>query len=296
MHRPSQIIAISPVITCLRADNPSPMTGTGTNSYLLRGAEGAVLIDPGPDLDLHQEAILRELGPDPLAAILVTHAHLDHSALAPRLGRATGAPILASGRVDQGRSATMQRLAALGLQEGGEGLDHSFAPDQQISDGQVLRLGGLNITVIATPGHLSGHLSFALGPSLFSGDHVMGWSSSLVSPPGGDMGAYMASLAKLQTQDWRVFLPGHGAPVTAPAARLAELTAHRCAREHAVLQCLAQAPATAARLAQMIYTDTPAALLPAASRNILAHLIDLHERNLIRPQGRLTADTVFELI
>jgi glyoxylase-like metal-dependent hydrolase (beta-lactamase superfamily II) len=296
MHRPSQIIAISPVITCLRADNPSPMTGTGTNSYLLRGAEGAVLIDPGPDLALHQETILREIGSDPLAAILVTHAHLDHSALAPRLGRATGAAILASGRVDQGRSATMQRLAALGLQEGGEGLDHSFAPDQQIHDGQELRLGGLRLRVIATPGHLSGHLSFAYGQTLFSGDHVMGWSSSLVSPPGGDMGAYMASLAKLQSQDWQAFLPGHGDAVTDPTARLAELIAHRRAREHAVLQSLAQAPASAATLASAIYTDTPATLLAAASRNILAHLIDLHERNLIRPQGRLSADTVFELI
>ena len=296
MQRKSQITKISPQITCLRADNPSPMTGTGTNSYLLRGTKCAVLIDPGPDLDPHLEAILHQIGETRLVAILITHAHLDHSALAPRLAKISGAPMLAAGAVWEGRSDMMQRLAALGLDEAGEGLDHSFVPDQRIRDGQTLHLAGLNITVIATPGHLSGHLSFALGQTLFSGDHVMGWSTSLVSPPSGDMRAYMASLAKLQTQGWQVFLPGHGAPVSDPAARLAELIAHRQARERAVLESLAQAPNTAAALAQAIYTQTPPALLPAASRNILAHLIDLHERNLIRPQGALTSETVFELI
>lgn len=296
MQPSSQIIAIRPDITCLRAANPSVMTGTGTNSYLLQGPEAAVLIDPGPDLDAHLQAILTCLGTKPLSAILVSHAHLDHSALAPRLAQATGAPILAAGRVEEGRSATMQRLAAMGLEDGGEGLDHGFDPDVRLYDGQELALAGLLIRVIATPGHLSGHLSFALGQTLFSGDHVMGWSTTLVSPPGGDMGAYMGSLAKLQSQAWQAFLPGHGAPVSDPAARLFELIAHRRSREDAVLQRLAQAPATAADLAQAIYTQTPAALLPAASRNILAHLIDLHERNRTRPQGPLTATARFELI
>jgi glyoxylase-like metal-dependent hydrolase (beta-lactamase superfamily II) len=295
MQAISEVTRLGQGITRLRAGNPSPMTGSGTNSYVLQGPAGALVIDPGPDHAAHLEAILAQIGPAPLAAILVTHAHLDHSALVPRLAARASAPVLAFGRASDGRSELMQRLAAEGLAGGGEGVDHSFTPDQRLSDGQSLNLAGLQIEVLATPGHMCSHLSFVLGETLFSGDHVMGWASSLISPPDGDMGAYMASLAALQRRPWQRLLPGHGPEVSDPATRLAELITHRKARETAVLEALHHAPASAHALATAIYTDTPAALLPAAARNILAHLIDLHERKLVRPLDPLSAEARFEL-
>lgn len=269
------------------------MTGTGTNSWLLGTGQVAV-IDPGPDDPAHLAAILGALDPgEEIAAILVTHAHLDHTALVPRLAAATGAPVHGFGRATQGRSPLMQRLAQAGLQGGGEGVDAGFAPDQLLADGQVLSLGGLEIEAIHTPGHMGNHLAFACDGLLFSGDHAMGWATSLVSPPDGDMGAYMASLDRLAAREWRRMLPGHGAPVEDAAARLAELAAHRRQREAQVRAALGLAPGTAADLAARIYTETPAPLMPAAARNVLAHLIDLSERTLALPEGDITAQTRF---
>lgn len=279
----------------LRAPNPSPMTAEGTNTWLLDAGDAVVVIDPGPALAPHLEAILASLAGRPLAAILVTHAHLDHSALAPGLAAATGAPVLAFGPAGAGQSPLMARLQADGLTGGGEGVDHDFRPDRCLADGEVLSLGGLQIEAIHTPGHMSNHLCFACGGLLFSGDHAMGWASSLVSPPDGDMGAYMASLARLAARPWRAMLPGHGPVVTDAAGRLAELTAHRRAREAAVLQALRAGPADAATLTAAIYADTPAALMPAASRNVLAHLVDLADRMEIAAPLPLTARTTFHL-
>ena len=280
----------------LRAANPSPMTGSGTNTYVLHGPAGVVVIDPGPALPAHLDAILAEIGAAPLVAVLLTHAHLDHSALCPALAAATGAPGLAFGAADAGRSAVMQRLAAEGMAGGGEGVDAAFRPDGLLRDDEVLALAGLQIEVLHTPGHMGGHLCFGFGGVLLSGDHAMGWASSLVSPPDGDMGAYMASLARLARCRWALMLPGHGEAVTAPALRLAELTQHRHDREAAIVAALGDGPQTARQLANRIYTDTPAALLPAATRNILAHLIDLHERNIADTPHPLGPEVEFHLI
>lgn len=282
-----------PRLTLLRAPNPSPMTAAGTNTWLLAEGDTVVLIDPGPALDPHLRAILAALGQRRLTAILVTHAHLDHSALAPGLAAATGAPVLAFGPAGAGQSALMARLEAQGLTGGGEGIDRDFRPDRNLSDGEVLQVGALQIEAMHTPGHMSNHLCFACDGLLFSGDLAMGWASSLVSPPDGDMGAYMASLRRLAGRSWRRMLPGHGAPVDDAAARLAELIAHREAREAAVLQALSAGPADARSLTEAIYHDTPAALLPAARRNVLAHLLDLTDRNLISASPPLTAGSTF---
>jgi glyoxylase-like metal-dependent hydrolase (beta-lactamase superfamily II) len=270
-------------LSTLRADNPGPFTGLGTNTYVL-GQGAKTIVDPGPDMPAHLAAILGEVGRDRVEAILVTHAHSDHSALAPRLARLTGAPILAFGDARAGMTAQMQALEAEGM-GGGEGRDEGFAPDVVVQDGQILTLGGVRIEVIHTPGHMSNHICLALGDTLLSGDHVMAWSTSLVSPPDGDMGAYMASLHKLAARTWRRFLPGHGEAVEDPAARLEALIAHRVGREASVLAALAQGPATAPALTKTIYTDLAPTLHGAAMRNVLAHLIDLQSRGKVARTG-----------
>lgn len=284
-------------VRLIRAPNPSAMTHSGTNTWLVSRGNAVAVIDPGPDLAAHKAAILTALEPgERIAAILVTHAHLDHSALAPALSGATGAPVLALGPAGAGQSALMARLQAQGLTGGGEGLDHSFVPDQPLTDGETLQLGTLRIEVLHTPGHSSNHLCFTTEGLLFSGDLAMGWASSLISPPDGDMGAYMASLRRLISRDWRQMLPGHGPVVDDPLARLQDLYRHRERREAEVLAALAPAPAYAATLARAIYHDTPSALLPAAERNVLAHLIDLEDRNRVTTPSPLTAKSVFRLI
>ena len=284
-----------PGIRLVRAANPSPLTGEGTNTWLI--GEGRVtVIDPGPARPDHLAAILAALAPgERIERILVTHAHLDHSALARPLAEATGAPVMAFGGADAGRSPVMQALVAAGFPDSGEGADRAFTPDTILRDGDRLDLpdGAGSLEVLHTPGHMGGHLGFALAETLFSGDHVMGWSTTIVSPPDGDMAAYMASLARLSLRDWSLFLPGHGDPVDDPAARLAELTRHRLTREAQIRAAIETAPDTAEGLARRIYITTPPALLAAASRNVLAHLIDLSERNLIAADGPPSLSTRF---
>ncbi|SEN61346.1 MBL fold metallo-hydrolase [Palleronia pelagia] len=279
---------LGPGLRRLRAPNPSPMTHTGTNTYLV-GEGPCAVIDPGPDDPAHLDAILAAC-PEGVSHILVTHAHLDHSPLSRALAKATGAPILGFGPAHAGRAPVMERLGELG---GGEGVDHAFRPDETLADGDTVRGEGWTIRALWTPGHLSNHLSFAWDDTLFTGDLVMGWASSLVSPPDGDMTQFMASVARLAETHWARFHPGHGDPVDAPAKRLDWLIAHRKGRETQILDALGPAPLTAATLAARIYTDTPARLLPAAARNVLAHLIDLHGKNEVSATGPIHAETMF---
>jgi glyoxylase-like metal-dependent hydrolase (beta-lactamase superfamily II) len=280
----------------VRAGNASAMTGTGTNTYLIGEGDGVCVLDPGPALPAHFEALRAAIGKARVGAILVSHAHLDHSALARPLAEATGAPVLAFGDATSGRSAVMQALAAQGLTGGGEGVDLSFNPDSLLRDGDRIEAGGVVLQAMHTPGHMGGHLSFAVGEIAFTGDHVMGWSTSLVSPPDGDMGAYMASLELLSARVWSRFLPGHGEPIEAPAERLAALTHHRKLRETQILEALTAHPARASELAALLYTDTPPALLPAATRNVLAHLVDLHAQKRITTTGQPRPEAIFSIV
>ncbi|BBU56459.1 MBL fold hydrolase [Mameliella alba] len=287
---------LAPGLRRVLAPNPSPMTFRGTNTYLL-GTGGIAVIDPGPDDPTHLQALLDALTPgQEITHILVTHAHLDHSPLARDLSRRTGAPVLGFGPAQAGRSAIMRKLANEGLVGGGEGVDSGFVPDIVLADGDTVAGDGWTVEALHTPGHMANHLSFAWGDVLFSGDLVMGWATSLVSPPDGDLTAFMASLERLQERPWSLFHAGHGAPVTAPAERLEALLTHRRGRETAILEALTQTPATARDLAERIYTDVPPALLPAATRNVLAHLIDLTSKSRVAPVGDLSAEAVFRSI
>ncbi len=286
------ITQLAPDLRRIMAQNPSPLTGTGTNTYLVGQGDIAV-IDPGPDLPEHMAAILSALRPDEVIThILVTHTHLDHSALAPGLARKTGAVVCGFGPFDAGRSATMEALAARGLPDGGEGIDRQFRPDVTLSDEAVIAGKSWTLRAIHTPGHAASHLCFALGDRLFSGDHMMGWSSSLISPPDGDMAAYMASLARLQDEHWSQAFPGHGAAIAVPAERLAALADHRRGREAALRQAVQSGPMALSSLTAHVYADTPIHLHPAAARNVLAHVIDLFDRNDLQCDDILAPDPI----
>jgi glyoxylase-like metal-dependent hydrolase (beta-lactamase superfamily II) len=266
---------ITPLLRRIRAPNPGPMTGTGTNTYVLGTGRVAVL-DPGPDDPAHLAAIMAALQPgEAISHIIVTHTHLDHSAAAPHLVQATGA--LTAGFGPYGAGLT----PIAGLTDGGEGIDRTFAPDIHLADGAVLSGDDWHVSAIHTPGHAANHLCFAFGDVLFSGDHVMAWSTSLISPPDGDMAAYMASLRRLQAGTWRATYPGHGAAITDLPARLATLIAHRQTREAAICAALGAGPLSLSTLTTLVYTDISPMLLPAAMRNILAHIIDLQRKNRV---------------
>lgn len=290
---PGLVQELAPGLRVVLAPNPSPMTLHGTNCYILGAGEVAV-IDPGPDRAAHLAALGAALQPgERISHILVTHAHIDHSPAARPLAEATGAPVMAFGGATAGRSAVMERLARAGGIDGGEGVDAAFRPDVTLADGDVVEGRGWVLRALHTPGHFGNHLSFQWGDAIFCGDHVMGWASSLVSPPDGDMGAYMASLDRLAALAPARLYSGHGDPVADPARRITDLAAHRRGREAAIRAALAEGPADAQALTRRIYTDTPAALMPAATRNVFAHLIDMMERKLAATEGALHTGSRF---
>ena len=291
--QPGLSVQLQPGLRRILAPNPSPMTHRGTNTYLL-GDRDVAVIDPGPLSDSHLRAILAALSPDQrISHIIVTHSHLDHSPLAAPLARQTGAPILAFGGPEAGRSPVMARLAAQGMAGGGEGIDAAFRPDIELADQDRIEGDGWALQVIHTPGHLGNHIALGWGDVCFTADHVMGWASSLVSPPDGDLTDFMASCHKLRARSWSVFHAGHGAPITDPAGRLDWLIGHRQAREAQILDALSQARGTARDLARRIYSDTPPALLPAAERNVFAHLVDLTGKQRVSPNGALGIQAEF---
>ena len=286
---PGTAVEVGPVRRVL-APNPSPLTGPGTNSYLIGRGEVAV-VDPGPDEPAHLDALLAATAGERVTLILVTHAHRDHSALAPRLAARTGAPVAAFGDARAGRGTALEGLD-LG---GGEGVDSGFALDRRLADGEVVTVGDAAVTALHTPGHFGNHLSFALGDVVLTGDLVMGWASTLVSPPDGDVSAFLASCMRLRALGARLLLPGHGEAVTEPAARIDWLVAHRREREAQILDALGHGPADPAALVARVYADTPRALWPAAERNVLAHLIDLAARGIVAHDGPLGPSSHFRL-
>lgn len=277
----------------ITAPNPSPMTFRGTNTYLVGQAHVAV-IDPGPDHDDHLDAILAATqGGAQITHIFVTHAHQDHSPLAARLSVKTNAPVYAFGRAKDGQSALMRQLEHSGYDGGGEGIDQAFAPDIRLADGETVTTPDWAITAHHTPGHMANHMCFALGAHLFSGDHVMGWATSMVSPPDGDLADFLAACRRLTTTPWQTFYPGHGDIVTAPNERLQWLIDHRLQRGAQITAALDHGPQTARDIAKQVYRDIDPSLIPAATRNVFAHLLDLYSKGLITFEKPLTGDSVF---
>jgi glyoxylase-like metal-dependent hydrolase (beta-lactamase superfamily II) len=267
---------LTPLVRRLLAPNPSAFTFTGTQSYIVGRGEVAV-IDPGPNLPEHVEALLSALGEERVTAILCTHTHRDHSPASDALQSATGAPIIGCAPLtidDEGPRAD-------------DAFDTDYRPDRVLDDGERVQGDGWTLEAVATPGHTSNHLCFALHEerALFSGDHVMGWSTTIVSPPDGDMAAYMASLAKLQGRDEAVYYPGHGLPVDNPHKLLRGLVLHRKQREAQILSALRHEGRMVEDMVPNIYRGVDERLYPAAARSVLAHLFDLENRHLAQREG-----------
>ena len=292
---PGAATEIEPGLRRVLAPNPSPMTHWGTNTYLLGSGREICVVDPGPEDSGHLEAILAATRGARITQIVVTHSHKDHSPLAARLAAHSGASIAAFGPSEAGRSPVMQALAASGFAGGGEGVDADFAPDRLLSDGEVIAGPDWSLEALHTPGHMGNHLCLALGDVILTGDHVMGWASSLVSPPDGDVSDFMGSCARLALRQARRLAPGHGAPIEDPLARLDWLISHRRGREAQILEALGAGPGplTADTLASRIYADIPPHLLPAAQRNVFAHLIDLAVKGMVATPGALAPDSPF---
>ncbi|MEM0990523.1 MAG: MBL fold metallo-hydrolase [Pseudomonadota bacterium] len=296
-------VDVAPAVRRITCRNPSPYTFTGTQTYLV-GTRDLALIDPGPDEPEHLRAILDAVEPGQrISHILVTHSHRDHSPGAALLAGETGADVYAYGAHGAGLSPTMESLVASGADlGGGEGGDHSFQPKHLLADGDVVQGDDWRLGVLHTPGHLSNHISFSLEGAeagtgtVFTGDTVMGFATTLVSPPDGDMAAFMDSLRLLSGRsDDSLYLPGHGNPVSDPHGMLAYQMAHREGRFDQILAALEDGPATAGALARAIYTEVNPALLPAAARNVLASLIGLADQNRVVCQGPIAADARFAL-
>ena len=271
----SSAIELQDGLMRLIAPNPSPMTSTGTNTYIL-GRKELLIIDPGPNSEAHLHNIM-EVIPDntKVTHILITHSHLDHSGLAPKLSKILNAPTLAFGTALDGLSNDMKRICKMGLTFETFGIDTEFVPDHFLEDKE--KISSLEWEVVAhhTPGHLSNHICYQYLDKLFTGDHIMEWSTSVISPPEGDVSQFINSCEKIYNLHCEKFYPGHGIPVENPSERIVELIAHRKKREVEILNFLKNRDATISQITRNIYLNIDQNLLSVASRNVKAHLIDL---------------------
>jgi glyoxylase-like metal-dependent hydrolase (beta-lactamase superfamily II) len=265
---------VEPGIARVLAHNPSAFTYYGTQTYLVGGREVAV-IDPGPDLPQHIDALEKAIGGRPVVAIMCTHTHRDHSPAAGPLAQRTKAPIIG--------------CAPLTLETVGPRADASFdgdyAPDRVLADGEALEVDGKAIGAIATPGHTSNHVCFAYEGALFTGDHVMGWSTTVVVPPDGDMAAYMQSLDKLRQRSDRIYYPAHGPGVERPEQYVRHLMGHRMQREKQILKLVAERPREISAIVADAYPGLDPRLVAAAGGSVCAHLLDLERRGLVERGG-----------
>lgn len=273
-----EAVQVSPLIHRVLAPNPGPFTFKGTGVYIV-GNHDVAVIDPGPDIPEHIEALKRALEGKRIAHILVTHTHSDHSPAAAPLKRWSGAKTYAFGPHGSGKAED-----GVKVEEGG---DRGFVPDVVVRDGETIAGPDYTFECVFTPGHTSNHMCFALEDekALFSGDHVMGWSTTVVTPPDGDMADYMASLRKLHARDDAILWPTHGGPVRDPKPFLESYIEHRLAREAQIAAALADGIDTVPEIVARLYADVDKRLHPAAARSVLAHLIQMSQEGRVSVQG-----------
>ncbi|MCG6122411.1 MAG: MBL fold metallo-hydrolase [Microvirga sp.] len=284
-----RVADLSPLIRRIVAGNEGPMTFKGTCTYVVGRGDVAV-IDPGPDDPAHVSAILRALAGERVSHILVTHTHIDHSPAAAALKNATGALVVGCGLHRPSRPLVEGEINPLE----GSG-DRLYSPDAIMADGDAVAGPGWTLAAVATPGHTANHLAFDLREenALFSGDHVMAWSTSFVGPPDGAMAPYMASLEKVRDLGHAVFWPGHGGPVGDPQRFVRALISHRRFRESMILDRLREGDRGIEAIVEKVYPGLAPGLRRAAALNVFAHLEDLVAREAARVDGPLALDAVF---
>ena len=270
---------VEPLVMRVLAPNPSPYTYTGTQTYVVGQEDGpdCAVIDPGPNDPAHIDAIEAAIDNRVVRAIMCTHTHRDHSPAAAPLSQRTGAPVVGCAPL----------VLRTDLPRADEAFDTTYAPDRVLEDGESMSGTGWTLTAVATPGHTSNHLCFALeeSRSLFTGDHVMGWSTSVVIPPDGDMGDYMASLEKLQAREDVIYHSAHGAAITKPRQLVRGMIGHRRQRENQILRLLGEEARTVSAFIPQMYKGLDERLIPAAEMSVTAHLIDLEKRGLVGKEG-----------
>ena len=278
---------VSPRIRRVIARNPGPFTFHGTGTYIVGSGEIAV-IDPGPMLAEHLEALEAAVAGETVTAILVTHDHADHAPLAAAFARHAGAPIF-GGEPHPDRQAPPQGVE--------EGLDRLYLPDRVLADGERIQGPDWTLRALHTPGHTSNHVCYALEEehALFTGDHVMGWSTTVITPPDGDMTQYYASLGKVMAGDFKTLWPTHGPPVTDPEPFLNAYLNHRLRREEAILAVLSRGPAQIDSIVSEVYVGLDARLKAAAASSVLAHLLHLVRKGEVVSEGRPGLESGFAL-
>lgn len=282
----------SPLIRRITANNSSHFTYWGTGTYIV-GREGGpvAIIDPGPQDDSHIKATLDALGDIPVSHILVTHTHMDHSPACRAISEATGAETYAFGPHGSGREGGLEG------EEVEAGADMDFTPDRPLASGEIIEGDGWTIEALHTPGHTSNHLCFALLDEniLFTGDHIMGWSTTIVSPPDGDMAKYMDSTATIRARGFAALYPTHGPAITAPDAFIDALIRHREDREAKILAAVESGLSSVEAIVADVYTDVPVDIHPAAALSTLSHLIRLTDDGHIRVDGAATLEATYSV-
>ncbi len=287
--RPGELMRLSPRVRRMLANNPGPFTFTGTCTYVV-GQGKVAIIDPGPDDPAHVAALLAALQGETIEALFVTHTHRDHSPAARTLKQATGGKIIGCGAYVPARNLNLGEANPLDAAN-----DQDHQPDLLMRDGDVFEGPGFTLACVETPGHTMNHQAFALPQeqALFSGDHVMGWSTSIVAPPDGAMRPYMDSLDKLLARDDATYWPGHGGAIAEPGRYVAALIGHRRARETAILARLAAGDTTIPSIVTNVYKDLDPRLHGAAALSVLAHLEDLVTRGEAVSEGPATLASLF---
>ena len=284
-----EVVQLSPLVRRLVCNNGGPFTFTGTCSYLV-GTDEVAIIDPGPANAAHVEALLAALNGAQLAAIMLTHTHADHSPAATLLKARTGAPIygcaphFAARKLHRGEVNMLEASA-----------DRTYMPDYTMQEGDALNIGGARLEALSTPGHTANHLCFALAQeqALFSGDHVMAWSTTIVAPPDGSMGDYMASLEKLRRREERIYWPGHGGPVNEPQRFVRALLHHRRHRETSILKRLTLGDHRIFEIVDHTYENLDPRLKGAAALSVFAHLEELVRQGMAATEGEPRLDSYY---